>query len=443
MAERTAPRTTTIVAAAAHSAARAAESIDLNIFTTVDSDVILRDAARAASVTGPLRGMPFVVKDNIHVAGLPNTAGTPGLAEFVPHADALAVHRLREAGAFLVGKTNMHELAMGATSVNRHFGVVKNPRDPERFAGGSSGGTAAAIAAGIVPAGLGTDTGGSVRVPAALTGIFALRPTTGRYPAAGVTPLSSTRDTIGSMAATMSLLEAIDGVIAAEAEIHPTPVADSLRLGIPMGEMVRDVSDEVAQAWEDALSALRRAGVELVDVDLSEVIERESRSGEALVGYEAAALLPLYLDSYGADVDYAALIAQISSPDVVEAFTARAPLSIEDYARCLDDRRHAQDAYERVIADAGIDAVIFPTTPATARSWSTEAETFVLRGRSVPTFQTMIRNTSPGSFTGQPGLSLPLPTRGLPVGFALDGARRTDRRLLAVGRSLAQVLVPQ
>jgi mandelamide amidase len=432
----------TTIAAASEILARAAEASDLNIFTALAPDVLLTDAARAAGARGPLRGVPLVVKDNIHVAGLPNTAGTPGLADFVPHADALAVHRLREAGALIVGKTNMHELAMGATSANRHFGVVKNPRDRDKFAGGSSGGTAAAIAAGIAPAGLGTDTGGSVRVPAALTGIFGLRPTTGRYSADGVTPLSSTRDTIGPMATSLSLLEAIDGVVTGDDKTHSPPPPRGIRLGIPIGDMVRDIADDVGQAWEEALITLHRAGVELVDVDLSEVVARESRSGELLVGFEANVQLPRYLDSYDTEVNYSDLIAQISSPDVARAFSGREPLSPEGYARCLHDRRVAQAAYERAIVDARLDAVVFPTTPATAKSWSTETESFLLRGRMVPTFQTMIRNTSPGSFTGQPGLTLPLPASGLPVGFALDGARGSDRRLLALGRSLERILIP-
>ena len=149
---------------------------DLNAFITLDREAVLK-AAQAADAAqkqgkplGQLHGVPLVIKDNIHVAGMPNTAGTPALRSFIPQENARVVEALIDAGAIVLGKTNMHELAFGATSNNAAFGPVRNPYDPARFPGGSSGGTAAAIAAGIAPGGRGTDTGGSVRIPAALTG---------------------------------------------------------------------------------------------------------------------------------------------------------------------------------------------------------------------------------------------------------------------------------
>ena len=175
----------------------------LNAFTAVQPEIFL-EAARSADrlaaegrFTGPLHGVPLAVKDNIHVATFPNTAGTGAMQGFRPSAHAPIVQRLVNAGALVLGKTNLHELGLGVTSNNPVFGPVRNPYDPSRIAGGSSGGTASAVAAGLSPAGLGTDTGGSLRIPAALCGIAALRPTVGRYSQAGITPISRTRDTAG------------------------------------------------------------------------------------------------------------------------------------------------------------------------------------------------------------------------------------------------------
>ncbi|MCH8072508.1 MAG: indole acetimide hydrolase, partial [Proteobacteria bacterium] len=175
---------------------RAGEAQSLNAFITIDAEGALARAEELdqmrsqGEILGPLHGLPLVVKDNIHVAGLPNTAGTPGLREFTPAADNAVIAALLDAGALIIGKTNMHELAFGITSDNAAFGAVANPFDTTTFAGGSSGGTASAIAAGVAPAGLGTDTGGSVRIPAALTGTAGFRPSNGRYPLSGVTPIS-------------------------------------------------------------------------------------------------------------------------------------------------------------------------------------------------------------------------------------------------------------
>ena len=213
--------------------ARIEANADLNAFITVDANGAAARAAEldglraSGEIVGPLHGVPIVVKDNIHVAGLPNSAGTPGLAEFVPAVDNPVVAALRAAGAIVLGKTNLHELAFGITSDNGAFGAVGNPFDPTTFAGGSSGGTAAAISAGMAPAGLGTDTGGSARIPAALTGIVGFRPSTGRYVSSAVTPISHTRDTIGVMARRVADVVLMDSVITAtDGEVEPTTACE-------------------------------------------------------------------------------------------------------------------------------------------------------------------------------------------------------------------------
>jgi Asp-tRNA(Asn)/Glu-tRNA(Gln) amidotransferase A subunit family amidase len=169
---------------------RAQEIAELNAFVTL-ADV------PASGAEGPLAGVPIAVKDSIHVAGFPCTGGTPALRNWRPASDAPIVTILRKAGAVVVGKTGMHELSAGITSNNPAYGAVRNPHDPRLIAGGSSGGSAVAVAAGVVPVALGADTAGSLRIPAALCGCVGFRPTPGRYPNEGVIPLSATRDTVG------------------------------------------------------------------------------------------------------------------------------------------------------------------------------------------------------------------------------------------------------
>ncbi|WP_405533930.1 amidase family protein [Streptomyces sp. NBC_00075] len=422
---------------------RAGEAAHLGGFITLDHEA----AAKAPGGPGPLSGMTLAVKDNIHVAGLPNTAGTPALRDFVPATDAPAVRRLREAGAVILGKANMHELALGITSNNQAFGPVRNPYDTERFAGGSSGGVAALVAAGVVRAGLGTDTGGSVRIPAAVTGTCGLRATVGRYPGEGVTPLSSTRDTIGPMASRVADLVLLDGVLSGD----DTPVTArpprSIRLGVPTGHFTERLQDDVAAPWEAALRTLAVAGVELVPVDVTAFVEREFEIGMAIVLYETRVELSAYLAEHRPETDLAALAALIASPDVRGVFENcvldGAPgLVPEDvYRESLAHRRRLRAAYAETFAAHGLDGLTFPTTPATALDLATCDQGMVLCGEPVDTFATFIRNTGPASVIGAPGLSIPmgLAPNGLPTGLEIDAPAGADRELLALGLTLEEI----
>ncbi|MFJ4966593.1 amidase family protein [Streptomyces sp. NPDC088729] len=425
------------------SLARAEEVGHLGGFITLDGEA----AAKAPGGPGPLSGMTIAVKDNIHVAGLPNTAGTPALRDFVPATDAPAVRRLRDAGAVILGKANMHELALGVTSNNRAFGPVRNPYDTERFAGGSSGGVASLIAADVVQAGLGTDTGGSVRVPAAVTGTCGFRPTVGRYPGEGVTPLSGTRDTIGPMARRVAHLALLDGVLSGDDAPVTAPSPSSIRLGVPTGHFTERLQDEVAARWEATLGSIAAAGVELVPVDVTSFVEREFEIGMAIVLYETRVELSSYLTKHRPETDLASLAALIASPDVRDVFEncvldgAPGLVSEDVYRECLAHRERLRAAYGRTFAAHGLDGLAFPTVPATALDLATCDQGMVLCGEPVDTFATFIRNTGPASVIGAPGLSIPmgLASNGLPTGLEIDAPVGADRALLALGLALEEI----
>ena len=431
---------------------------NLNAYVTLDRAGAIATARRAdadlaaGKQVGPLHGVPLVVKDNTHVAGLPNTAATPALRTFVPTQNAPTVQKLVDAGAVILGKTNMHELAFGISGYNEGFYTAqpigtRNPYDRTRIAGGSSSGTGAAIGARLAPGGLGSDTGGSVRIPSALTGGAGLRPTIGRYSQEGVTPIAHSRDTVGPMAQTVADAALLDAVITGGQV--PTPASLSgVRLGIYRAYYYKDLDPDTRAVTEAALDKLRRAGATLVEVNMPALEQANNAVSFPVALYEAYDDLRAYLAKYQTGLTVEQVAAQIASKDVKGTYDGlvvprKLPAangvvdSAPAYGAAMSQGR---PALLKVFIDAfqaeRLDALVGPTTPAVAVIQGPEAS-------SLPTFLLFIRNTDPGSNAGIPGLTIPAglgPTTGLPVGLSLDGPRGSDERLLAIGLAIESVL---
>jgi indoleacetamide hydrolase len=433
--------------------ARAKANADLNAFVTLDEAGALK-ASAAFDATGdskPLGGVPIVIKDNIEVAGLPCSAGTPALKQYVPKADAPVVAKLRAAGAIIIGKTNMHELAFGISGYNTAFKTgtefgVRNAYDRALIAGGSSSGTGAAIGARIVAGGLGTDTGGSVRVPAALNGCASLRPTVGRYPQAGIAPISHTRDTAGPMAATMADVELLDRVIAGGDAVQPADLKQ-IRIGI-VRSMLINLDTDTDAAFQAAVAKVKTQGVTVLEIEMPQLAELNGQVGFPIALYEAYDDMVAYLAGTGTGITIDALAREIASPDVKDTYDGlviprKLPgpdTTLVDagpiYEAAIKSARPALQAlYGRTFADNRLDAIAFPTTPRVAIASNPDAS-------SPENFGLFIQNTDPGSNAGLPGIQIPIALGAvskLPIGLELDGPAGSDRRLLAVGMALEKV----
>jgi len=412
----------------------------LNAYLTLNPELALKDAAAAESALcsksrrkssrdlGPLHGIPVSLKDNLYTTELRTTGGSKILRDFLPLHDAAVVACLRNVGAILIGKTNLHEFAYGVTSNNPHFGPVRNPWDVDRIPGGSSGGSAAALAAGLCYGSVGTDTGGSIRIPASLCGVVGLKPGLGRVSAEGAIPLSPTLDFVGPMARTVAditlLFEAIATYGKNERRPHtarfPSPRGRRLRIGIPKHFFLDIVSPEIQQAFESSLVTLKKLGAKLKEVSLPYLKESEDAGNqiawaEATHYHQQAGWYPLHAADYGEDVR-----SRLEMGEKVSAL---------EYLRALDLREKFIAGFHLALLENEVDALVTPTTPIAAPLIG--EENISIAGKGYSTRALLLRLNRPANLGGIPAISVPcgLTPSGLPAGLQFL-ASVTDEALL-------------
>jgi aspartyl-tRNA(Asn)/glutamyl-tRNA(Gln) amidotransferase subunit A len=414
----------------------------LNAFLTVTADAARAQAREAdreiasGRYRGPLHGIPVSLKDLFDTQGIRTTCGSRILAERVPSEDATVTARLRQAGAVLLGKAALHEFAYGVTTNNPHFGPTRNPWDPARIPGGSSGGSGAAVAAGLGPVSLGTDTGGSIRIPGALCGVVGLKPTYGRVSRHGIFPLAWTLDHPGPLTRTVEdaalVLQAIAGPDPADpatlghdvpdfTEALRRPVSGA-RLGVVADEYHQEMTDDVRAAFEEALGVLQSLGMHLESVRYPRP-EEATIAHTAIIMAEAATVHERWVrerpEDYGADVLARLRRGQFfSAAQYLRAQRVRA-LLMEEVGRLL--RSHA--------------ALVLPTVPFVAPRIG--EDTVPIRGRASDVRSTATRMTRLGNFTGLPAITVPcgFGAEGLPVGLQIVGRPMDEATILAIAHA--------
>ena len=430
----------------------------LNAFISLRPEAVLEAAhecdrmRRSGARLGRLHGLPIAIKDSVNTRDLPTTAGTAALRHFQPKEDAPLVRALRDQGAILLGKNNLHELSYGWTSNNYTYGAVHNPYDPTRIPGGSSGGTAASIAWRMAPLGVAEDTEGSIRVPAALCGIAGFRPTTGRYPTTAVAPISALFDQLGPHARSVADLLLFDAALSGGAAAGPPPSMKGMRLGVIRSYFWTGLDPEVERVTEAALERLRAAGVELVEGELPDLRRLIGLTTNQVQNHDFRPSMTRYLANYRTGVTFDQLVAKVS-PDIrrmIEpAITPGADGFVPDsrYREIVNVQLPALRAtYRDYFRRSRVAAIVFPATilpaPPIAGSEREEHLQVEVGGRRVPFDEAISRNIAPGSTAGLPGLVLPagLTRDGLPVALELDGPSGADRELLALGLALETAL---
>jgi aspartyl-tRNA(Asn)/glutamyl-tRNA(Gln) amidotransferase subunit A len=380
---------------------------------------------KAGLVPSPLAGIPVSIKNLCDVAGETTLSGSRALDDAPPATrDAPVVARLRAAGAVIVGSTNMSEFAFTGVGANPHYGTPGNPADRTRVPGGSSSGAAVSVADRMAVAALGTDTGGSVRIPAALCGITGFKPTARRVPIDDVVPLSTSLDSIGPLANSVEDCAIVDAVFAAEPISVPeaAPLA-GLRFAIPRHYVFDDVDATVGKAFERACKALAAKGVKIEHIDLPQLTELPTINSK---GTFAAA------EAYAWHKDLIARRGNEYDPNVAPRIQAAANMTAHNYIALLNNRTSLQ---KRVSAVTGnYDAVIMPTCAIVAPTIAEVDAPDVFARKNL----LLLRNTAVGNFLDRCAISLPCHAAGeLPVGFMLMGEAMADRRVLAMARAVA------
>jgi len=411
---------------------RIEQASGLRAFITLPGERARREARRAErrlarGEAGALLGVPIAVKDLFATRGIRTTAGSRILRDWVPARDAAAVAQLRAAGAIIFGKTNLHEFAYGVSTANPWWGVARNPHDPTRSPGGSSGGSAIAVVAGLCAGALGSDTGGSIRVPASLCGCVGLKPTFGAIPLDGTIPLGWSLDHAGPLARTVAdaglLLDVLTGVEAGRAARRAS--TRGLRVGVLKGPIVEKVQPRVSHQVDAAAAGLRRRGLRVRSVTVPEM-EWTVATQLVTLRAEASAVHSRWIRTrpraYGADVRIRLQLG---------ALVAGA-----DYVLAQRVRGRLRAALERVFQD--VDVLLLPTTPITAPVIGDRMARW--RSGEEPVDGALVRLTAPFNLTGLPALSVPFGRAGgLPVGLQVVGQSMDEARLLAVGRVIEEL----
>lgn len=416
----------------------------INAYITVTAERALADATRATDEIaagtdrGPLHGIPIALKDLIATAGIRTTAGSKILADWVPDADSTVARKLREAGSVLLGKLNTHEYAYGGTTNNPHYGATRNPWDITCIPGGSSGGSGAAIAAGLAAGTMGTDTAGSIRIPASFCGVVGLKPTFGRVSRAGIVPLSWSFDQAGPITRTVEdaalMLAAIAGYDPDDWSTVPMPVPDyttdlgagihNLRVGVPRSYFFDLLDPEVRAATEAALDILRDLGAQVRDVDLLLVDGAVAMTGHWR-GIEAQLIhadsLRTRPQDFGADV-----LARLTRP-IPDAHTLATSLQT-----C---RRFAEQA-RRLMEE--VDVLVTPATPIVAPTIGQTAVT--MDGQEMSPDGAMVRCVLPFNASHLPALTVPcgFTAAGLPIGLQFVSRPFDEAMVLRVGHAYEQ-----
>jgi indoleacetamide hydrolase len=430
---------------------------NLNAFISIDEGAVREwarvcDASRAAGHAGPLCGIPLAIKDNIDFCGLPTSAGTPALAGHRPRITAPTLQRLLDQGCGVLGKSNLHELACGATTRNEHFGYARTPYDLSRVAGGSSGGTATAIAARIVPGGLGTDTGASVRAPSSFCGTAALRPTVGysqsdrRYPTGGVVPISTTRDTIGPMARSVADVAILDSAImnrppAAKAELK------GIKLALPLKPFWLDLDPAIEAIGWDMVYRLEALGVTFVETTAFEDVNRLNEAASIADLWEFRQALPQYLSEGGTGLGWDDIFNQVVGPEVRALMSVAATVTRQQRDDALSGaRKQLVNTYQNFFAESGCDGYLIPAVPILSPKAidQTGVITDEMAGPRLDEFNLIIRNLYASAGAGVPSVVMPagLSKTALPVGIEIVGPHGADTRLLSIAMAFEDMTGP-
>ncbi|HXW62429.1 MAG TPA: amidase [Candidatus Acidoferrales bacterium] len=420
--------------------ARMERNANLHAFLTILTNEARQNAKRAERVIrrgearSPLHGIPVSLKDNFWTRGIRTTAGSKILADFVPTQDSLVAKSLAEAGAILLGKTNMHEFAYGITGENPHYGSSRNPWAPERVSGGSSGGSAVAVATGMGLASVGTDTGGSIRIPAALCGIVGLKPTFGLVSVEGVVPLGVSFDHVGPLARSVTdagiVLEAIAGkdprgkTRPSHRALHPSRPR-RFRLGWPKDFFFERIHSEIRSAIEAAAKTFETLGARIEEIglpNLSTAVDHATNVVvvEANYYHESQGYYPSHAEDYGDDV----------RGHLEWGHTVRAV----DYLGGLEARRKITEDFTRAFDK--VDVILAPSSPISAPPIG-QGQVRIAGERETTVRAELLRLTRPANITGLPAISIPcgFTSEGLPIGLQLTGPQWGEAGLLSIARA--------